>query len=96
HVVSESWPAHVCTELKHGARDGEAGRIECALTSLRWLGMKSRLGSLVVQRGWSRLGLVRNQAPNVTCDTNMNIGSHLGHVTFGNLVVTFRSLHGHV
>ncbi|MED6199654.1 hypothetical protein PIB30_077944 [Stylosanthes scabra] len=38
HVVSESRPAHVCTELKHGARDGEAGRIECALTSLRWLG----------------------------------------------------------
>ncbi|MED6202640.1 hypothetical protein PIB30_107562, partial [Stylosanthes scabra] len=49
------------------------------LSVLRWLGMKSRLGSLGVQRGWSRLGLVRNQAPNVTCDTNMSIGSNLGH-----------------
>ncbi|MED6152037.1 hypothetical protein PIB30_088107 [Stylosanthes scabra] len=35
HVkLRRSSRTHVCTESKHGARDGEAGRIECA--SLAW------------------------------------------------------------
>ncbi|MED6151435.1 hypothetical protein PIB30_082451 [Stylosanthes scabra] len=48
------------------------------LSVLHWLGMKSRLGSLGVQRGWSHFGLVRNQAPNVTCDTNHELWKQLG------------------